>query len=228
MPQTAHRQEIEIKLRVQDIHAVRDRLKRLGAREIAARTYESNLLYDTSKQDLRRRGRLVRVRIEQPPSRFGKKGAKKSTAGILTYKGPPLLSRNPTKTTRRPILRRRYKVREEAEVVVSSADELARILRALGLHPAFQYEKFRTTYGLPGLRRLKIELDETPIGDFLELEGNVAEIDRGARLLGYGPGDYLTASYGALYLAACRRDGRKPGDMLFPPIKKLRSHALFP
>jgi adenylate cyclase class IV len=99
---------------------------------------------------------------------------------------------------------------------------MARILRSLGLQPSFQYEKFRTTYALPGIRGLKLELDETPVGIFLELEGRIAGIDRVARLLGYARPDYLKETYGSLYLAECRRHGRKPGDMLFPPTKKLR------
>jgi adenylate cyclase class 2 len=85
----------------------------------------------------------------------------------------------------------------------------------------FRYEKFRTTYALTRLRSLKIELDETPIGTFLELEGPIAAIDRAARLLGYSRSDYITATYGSLYLAGCRRRARKPGDMVFQP-KKLR------
>ena len=61
MPKPAHREEIEIKLRVQDIAALRSRLKRLRAREITPRTHESNTLYDTPRQDLRRRGQLIRI-----------------------------------------------------------------------------------------------------------------------------------------------------------------------
>ena len=86
----------------------------------------------------------------------------------------------------------------------------------------YPYEKFRTTYALPGVRGLKIELDETPVGIYLELEGPIADIDRGAHLLGYDRNDYMTDSYGSLYLVDCRRRGRKPGDMLFPPTKKMR------
>ncbi len=86
----------------------------------------------------------------------------------------------------------------------------------------FHYEKFRTTYALPGVHGLKIDLDETPVGTYLELEGSVAGIDRAACRLGYGRKDYITETYGSLYLAACRRRGQKPGDMLFPPTKKLR------
>jgi hypothetical protein len=54
------------------------------------------------------------------------------------------------------------------------------------------------------------------------LEGTVAAIDRAARLLGYGSKDYSKETYGSLYLAECRRLGQKPGNMLFPPTKKLR------
>jgi adenylate cyclase class 2 len=58
-------------------------------------------------------------------------------------------------------------------------------------------------------------LDQTPIGDFLELEGSPAWIDRTACALGYSPDDYITASYGALYLARCQARGVEPGHMVF-------------
>jgi len=45
----------------------------------------------------------------------------------------------------------------------------------------------------------KIMLDETPIGNFLEIEGSARWIDRTAKLLGFKHSDYLKASYGALY-----------------------------
>ncbi len=60
----------------------------------------------------------------------------------------------------------------------------------------FRYEKFRTTYALRSVPGLKIELDETPVGIYLELEGSFAAIDRGASLLGFGRKDYLKDSYG--------------------------------
>jgi adenylate cyclase class 2 len=222
MPKAAHREEIEIKLRVQDVAAIRHRLKRLRAREISPRTYESNTLYDTPRHDLRRRDQLIRIRIEHPASNFGKRTPNENAPAVLTYKGPSLLSRNATKAGRHPKTRARFKIKEEWEVSVAGADEMARILRALGLHPVFRYEKFRTTFVLPRIRGLKIELDEAPVGTYLELEGPIAAINRAARLLGYRRKDYMTDSYGSLYLADCARRGRKPGDMLFPPTKKLR------
>ena len=222
MPKPAHHEEIEIKLRVQDVSALRSRLKHLRAREISPRTHESNTLYDTPRQDLRRHGRLIRLRIEQLASSFVKRPPIENTPAILTYKGPSRVSAHARKTGGNSKIRRHFKIKEEAEVWVARADEMASILRLLELHPMFRYEKFRTTYALPGVCGLKIELDETPIGIYLELEGPLAGIDRGARLLGYARKDYLKETYGSLYLADCRRRGLKPRDMLFPPTKKMR------
>jgi adenylate cyclase class 2 len=222
MPKNAHREEIEIKLRVPDVAALRRQLKHLRAREISPRTHESNTLYDTPKSDLRRRGELIRIRIEHPASSHGKRRPNESPAAVLTYKGPALLSRNTQEAGVKTGIRSHFKIKDEAEVSVAGADQMARILRTLGLRPVFRYEKFRTTYALPGVRGLKVEFDETPVGIYLELEGPIASIDRGAHLLGYGRQDYLKDTYGSLYLADCRRRGRKPGDMLFQPTKKLR------
>jgi adenylate cyclase, class 2 len=220
MPKPKHREEIEIKLRVPDLASLRSRLKRLHACEITPRTHESNTLYDTPRHDLRRRGQLIRIRTEQPASSFGKRRPKENAAALLTYKGPSSTS-NAIEPGRHSNTRSHFKIKDEAEVPVVGQGNLARILRALGLRPTFRYEKFRTTYALPGVRGLKIELDETPVGIYLELEGPVAGIDRGAHLLGYARSDYMTDTYGSLYLAACRRRGHKPGDMLFPTTRKL-------
>ena len=110
---------------------------------------------------------------------------------------------------------------------------LARVFEGLGLRPWFRYEKYRSTYRLPGFYGLVVALDETPIGDFLELEGGSAAIDRCSALLGFRPADYIVKSYGALFLeqrrsAAAAAGSSTPGsrdepsnaaglpDMLFP------------
>jgi adenylate cyclase class 2 len=219
---TAQREEIEIKLRVPDTAALRGRLKRLLACEIIPRTYESNTLYDTPKQFLRRRGKLIRIRVEILAADLSRKRPSENTPALLTYKGPLRSSRSARKAAKKSGTRSPFKIKDEAEVRIANAPEMARILQSLGFLPAFRYEKFRTTFALPGIRGLKIELDETPVGIYLELEGPAAAIDRGARLLGYARHDYLKETYGSLYLAEYRRLSRKPGDMLFPPTKKSR------
>jgi len=220
MPKTKSPQEIEIKLRVLDIAALSLLLKQLRARETCPRTFESNTLYDTPKKDLTRRGQLIRIRIEQPAPKGKSKPSDKNSTAILTYKGPTQESPSPKTTAKRP--KTRYKIREELELSLGSGELMTRILSALGLHPVFRYEKFRTTYAIPQIRNVKVEFDETPVGLFLELEGDFAAIDLAARRLGFSHTDYSTESYGALYIADCRRRGIKPSNMLFRPTKKLR------
>jgi adenylate cyclase class 2 len=222
MPKTKPNHEIEIKLRVADPQELRLKLKRLRSKEINPCTFESNTLYDTTSRDLKRRGQIIRVRIERPVS-GGRLNRREPTSGVLlTYKGPAPTHRGPKRSRSNATDRRRFKIMDEVEVAVDRGERMTRILRALGLGPVFRYEKYRTTYAIPGVRGLKIEFDETPIGLFLELEGAPALIDRAARLLGYSQSDYLTESYGALYLAECRRSKRRLSDMLFRATKKLR------
>src|SRR4029077_910218 len=87
-----------------------------------------------------------------------------------------------------------YKVREEHELCISNPEEMSKIFEALGLRPCFRYEKFRTTFSLPGMIRLKVTLDETPMGFFVELEGERQEIDRAAGMLGFARSDYINQS----------------------------------
>jgi adenylate cyclase class 2 len=219
-------QETEVKLRVSDRDALLQRLGRLRA-SYEGRVYEVNTLYDTAQDSLRRNGKLLRIRVEQPAGRDGD-GAKPSVVGgrsydaLLTFKGPAMQKRS--RKNRRA---RHYKIREEREVRVEDSGVLEEILEALSFRPSFRYEKYRSTYRLRGLSGLKLVLDETPIGDFLEAEGNCAAIDRAARLLGYQPADYITKSYGQLFLETKRRRNRRgpskqrrrsdlaPRDMLF-------------
>jgi adenylate cyclase, class 2 len=201
-PETSHA-EIEIKLRVADRAAVLRRLAKLKAHLQIARTHEMNTLYDTADGQLRRGGQLLRIRVERPAPRGAKKPAarKRPTNIVLTHKGPAQASGEGGKVSHGTSSEgRAYKVRQEREVNVTDADVMAAILAAMGLQPSFRYEKYRSTYTLSQAKGLKVELDETPVGDFLELEGRPKAIDRAAALLGYGTADYITKSYGVLWL----------------------------
>ncbi|HEV2298718.1 MAG TPA: class IV adenylate cyclase [Candidatus Acidoferrales bacterium] len=193
------------------------KLKHLRAKPSRA-VFESNTLFDTPSRDFSRCGSILRIRTETPASAPGKirsipKHRGKSVTGLLTYKGllPKSASSNP-----------RYKIREEIEYRLPNAQRFERLLLSLGLKPLFRYEKFRTRYRLPSHPDLHLDLDETPIGVFLELEGSRHAIDHAARLLGFRSGDYINVSYLELYLADCRRRGRKPGHMVFTSKKSSR------
>jgi adenylate cyclase, class 2 len=206
--------ETEVKLRVGDRHALLRKLAALRA-ECEGRVHEMNTIYDTPARFLMRKGKLLRVRVERPMGRvrMSKPNTNETPAGALvTYKGP-VRRRVPTKAPgSRKSDGRKYKVREEREIRVADGEQLAVILEGIGLLPSFRYEKYRSTYRLPGLDGVKLELDETPIGDFLEAEGSRAAIDLSTERLGYRPADYITESYWDLFRDAMRKRGRRNGS----------------
>jgi len=214
--------EIEIKLRVRDIAELRGKLRRLRA-VAGPRMFERNILYDTTGEELRSSGRLLRIRIESaaPVSkavaagrgRRSARGLQVAARGVLTYKAPIVGMADSSES-------RRYKERQELEIEFHPAEGLEAILRALGFRAGFRYEKFRTEYRLTKLKNLHLDLDETPIGDYLELEGSPAAIDRAAKLLGFKAADYITATYWDLYVADCRGRRITPTDLVFHHRKK--------
>jgi len=189
-----HRHETEIKLRVKDPNEVRRRITELGFRPVQARHFESNYLFDFPDQRLHKARRLLRLRFA-------------NDQGLLTFKGTPLRSRD-------------YKIRPEIETNVEDAQQLREILRSLGMREVFCYEKFRTVYAPRGKREVPeaphLVYDETPIGNFLELEGPGGWIDAVARQLGYSRQEYIRESYAALYRKSCLEEGKKLGNMIFP------------
>jgi adenylate cyclase, class 2 len=88
------------------------------------------------------------------------------------------------------------------------------IAERLGFQPVFRYQKYRTEYKQASGSGVAT-LDETPIGLYLELEGQPAWIDRTAKKLGYTEQDYITSSYGRLYQEWRERHKSAPRDMLF-------------
>jgi adenylate cyclase class 2 len=162
--------EIEVKIRREDARTAREQILKIGARLDRERALEVNTLYDFRTGDLARRREALRLRT------FGRKC-------FLTFKGTPQKSR-------------RFKVRDEHEVEVRNEKQAVRILRALGMAPVFRYEKYRTVFRRD---RVKICLDETSLGVFLELEGDRSRIVRLARLLGASSADFVKLDYVELY-----------------------------
>jgi adenylate cyclase class 2 len=211
MPNATNR-EIEIKLRVSDLPTVVRRIRDLGA-SFRGRVFEQNTIYDTPASDLRNSGRLLRVRLETP-----------APGSASVYDGRPLCSRaRPRRgilTSKAPphpggggFTRPHYKERLEREVEIRNPGLWPHALRSLGLRPSFSYEKFRSTFELRGLY---LDLDETPVGIFLELEGSPRTIDSVARALGYTLRNYFRGTYWDVYAADCRRRSRPIRNMVFP------------
>jgi len=165
--------ETEIKFRVDDLAGLSARLEAAGFEVQTPRSFESNVLYDTEDRRLRAKTEILRIRHYAGHT-------------LLTHKRLP--DAGPGEDT--------HKHRIETETEVADGDALAQVFQSLGLRPAFRYEKWRTEW-----REGKghCVVDETPIGNFAELEGPDEWIDRVAAKLAVDPSQYITLSYGRLF-----------------------------
>jgi len=179
--------EIEVKVRIGKTADIESRLRALGAYPESPRTLEDDTLYDFPNRKFTKKGSILRLRHRED-------------GGVLTYK-------EKVKT------RMRAKVRKELETGVSCLDDLREIVEALGLKPIWRYQKYRSSFRLGGLHAL---VDELPIGNFMELEGPKAEIDRWAGALGFTEDQFILESYRELHDAWREEKGLPEGDMVFP------------
>jgi adenylate cyclase, class 2 len=181
----ASHKEIEIKFRVEDLRALTRRLRAAKFQLMTARTHEMNTLYDLPGTPLRKRGDLLRVR-------------KYGSEWVLTHKAKGTVGR--------------HKTRVETETAVADGEKMDGILRALGFRPTFRYEKFRAEWS-DGVGHVVV--DETPIGNFGEIEGPARWIDRTAKALGILPEHYITDTYAGLFFAWKQRTRSRAKEMTF-------------
>jgi adenylate cyclase, class 2 len=180
--------EREIKLRFESANAARQAVVGIGALPLRARRLQDDRLLDDATASLQRRGCALRLRHD-------------GTDAILTFKGP--------------IVPGVVKAREEFESVVAHGELVLRILGELGFTPRFRYQKYREEFRVDDLSTLVVALDETPIGVYVELEGEEADIVDAAGRLGRTPGDYVRASYRTLFLEYREAHHLSASDMVF-------------
>ena len=187
------RKEVEIKFRIRDPRALRRKLRESEFRLLTRRMHEMNTLYDLPGQPLRKRGDLLRLR------NYG-------SEWVLTHKAKGKEGR--------------HKTRVEVETKVGDGTKMQAILLALGYRPTFRYEKFRAEWSDS---KGHIVVDETPIGNFGEIEGPARWIDQTARRLGIRPSDYITQTYAGLFFD-WKRSTRSPAkEMTFKAIRQRRA-----
>jgi adenylate cyclase, class 2 len=188
--------ETEIKLPISDLDQANNAVRRLKASILLERHLEDNFLFDKQEGLLAKERLLLRLRIRalpEPPC--------KELKAVLTFKGAPEISDG-------------VKNREEIECEIKEANNLKEILSRVGFEITFRYQKYRTVYSLPNIE-LDICIDETPIGNFFELEGEILRIHEFATKLGYNRDDYISQSYATLYYRWCQKTGSKEPYMLF-------------
>jgi adenylate cyclase class 2 len=185
--------ETEIKFRVANVGELAQTLRYAGFREQTPRAFESNVLYDTPDRRMRARTEILRIR---------------NYAGKWTVTHKRLPDAGPGEDA--------HKHRVETETEVGDGGVLAQIFQSMGLTAAFRYEKWRSEWS-DGEGHCVI--DETPIGDFAELEGSPEWIDRTAARLGVERSAYLTLSYGRLFEQWRAENHSDAADLTFDAIR---------
>src|ERR1700734_536919 len=185
--------EIEIKFRVADVRVLARKLRAAGFRLVTPRTHELNTLYDLPEEVLRARRELLRIR-------------KYGSEWTLTHKAKGKIGRHSS--------------RVETETGVSDGKKMDAILRALGYAPTFRYEKFRAEW-TDG--KGQVVVDETPIGNFCEIEGASRWIDATAKTLGVTGKDYITKNYAGLFSDWKVQTKSKAEQMTFKAVKQRKS-----
>lgn len=184
--------ETEIKFKVADLPGLAERLKAAGFTLHTPRAFESNVLYDTADRRMRARTEILRIRNYD--GRW-----------TVTHKRLP---------DNRPGLDS-HKHRIETESGVADGHAFEEIFLALGLVAAFRYEKWRTEWH-DGEGHCVV--DETPIGNYAELEGSPEWIDRAAARLGIKHEQYITLSYGRLFEQWRAKHGSSATDLTFAAV----------
>jgi len=169
--------EIEVKIKVNDFKAVKDKILAQGARLIKDRYFEDNTLYDLASGKLYKNKQALRLRTINNKT-------------FLTYKGEPRKSR-------------KFKIREEYESEVKNRKDIKKILKSLRFTPVYKYEKYRTVYRY---KNLEICLDETSVGNFIELEGQRSDIVRFAQAIGFSKKYFIKTDYIQLLKKGSRSD----------------------
>jgi adenylate cyclase class 2 len=174
----------------------RQRVEEILARKATLRVprvHEVNLRLDTPDHALLYTGRLLRLRQD--------------TRSRLTYKGPGSEQGG-------------ARLRQELEFTVSDFDTALHLFEALGYTIVLMYEKYRTTYKMG---EVEVVVDETPIGDFLEIEGpDGKSIMQAANELGLDWERRTLDSYTMLFEHARASLGFKFRDMSFENFKAQR------
>lgn len=186
-------QEIEVKFLLKDHEALMQKIAALQLPCSQERIHEFNLRYDLPDGSLVAQKQVLRLR--------------KDTQARLTFKGPGVMEED-------------VLLRKEIEVEVSDFDTTNRLLEALGYKVVMMYEKFRANYLMDNL---VLSVDETPLGLFIELEGeSPAQVRKAADALGLDWEARINLSYSALLNIFNQSSGHTFRDLSYAAFQDIK------
>jgi len=175
--------ERQVKFAEADHAALRERLGELEAESQGSAVLEDNWTFDRGGE-LEAAGRILRLRVDR-------RGARLTLRGPSSFDG-------------------RVKIRSEHEAGIDDAEAARAILEALGHRVVRRYQKYREQWHLGSI---VISLDHTPLGDFVEFEGEGCE--RVARRCGFDPEESEQRTYLEIYADHLRAHPEAPAEMVF-------------
>jgi adenylate cyclase class 2 len=182
--------ETEVKLACDSL----DRIRNAGFEltPLTQRHFEDNWLMDLPDSSLLRAGVALRIRSV-------------SGNGLITFKGVV------QQTAGSPV-----KAREEIETGIDEPERAIELFERLGYRRSFRYQKYRTTYclAIEG-KQLEVSFDETPMGNFVEIEGDASLVVRVLEAAGFAAQESIRESYPELQAARCRARGVEIEDLVF-------------
>ena len=181
--------EIEVKFKLENVDTVREKLKSLGGipdEKIEQKTFS---LFDRFRF-LSRKGIFIRTRKDGDKSTF-------------------------TIKTRNLELQSQYAERNEFNVSVEDAEAVAEMLKLIGLEDLRILQKYREQWHELG-EDVDVVIDYTPIGEFIEIEGEKKSIDEFIDAVGLGDLPRITQAYWDVYRDSCKDLGvDEKNDLVF-------------
>ena len=176
--------ERELKFRVEDLAELRARLLDLAAERISKSQSEDNWIFDRG-DELRNLGCVLRLRLD-------------GHGALVTFKGPARFEGA-------------VKVRDEYETRIDELEAMRSLLEQLGYRAVTRYQKRREEWRIGGIL---VALDNTPMGDFVEFEGDGAE--KLSERCGFEAEEAELRTYVELYSDYRREHPDAPEEMLLP------------
>jgi adenylate cyclase class 2 len=191
--------EIEAKMKVDDLAAMRQRLRECGADRIGE-FFETNMFFDTRDRALLARDQGLRLRQKRDL-------ASQRETVTLTFKGPRQAGQ--------------LKSREECELDVGNARDAINLLDRLGYQRVLTFEKKRQSWRLDDCA---VELDELPhLGTFVEIEGPSEDVVLNVRQkLALSGRPHIAESYIAMLAKHLERQDIAERVIEFSPALGLR------
>lgn len=185
-------EEREIKFYLQDLEAIREKLRICGAKETRPRMLERNLRLDTADRSLQNTGRLLRLRQDDQVWVTYKDSAR-AEGGVIA--------------------------RTEIEFKTDDLAVAKKLFEALGFRAVVVYEKYRQVFTIGDV---EVTLDELPFGNFMEIEApNNVLIEGVAQMLGLDWSKGILINYLGLFEIAKKNADLSFNDLTFDNFEGL-------